>query len=84
MEEGDAAALVQDLVVRRSKQAVRQAVPAGSRVVKLCLQNHYHGAMHKPVEFLGQVLEPEFMVDIAPPLVGREPMQRNLRRYIVE
>ena len=84
MEEGDAAALVQDLVVRRSKQAVGKAVPAELRVVKcvhsrIRLQNQYHGAMHKPVEFLGQVLEPELVVDVAPPLVGREPIQRNLQ-----
>ena len=88
MEEGDAAALVQDLVVRRSKQAVRKAVPTGSRVVKyvhsrIRFQNQYHRAMHKPVEFLVQVLEPELMVDVAPPLIGREPIQRNLQRYVV-
>ena len=35
--------------------------------------------MHKPVEFLGQVLEPELVVDVAPPLIGREPIQRNLQ-----
>ena len=83
MEEGDAAALVQDLVVRRSKQAVRKAVPLRSKIPIQEKVLQYHGAMHKPVEFLGQVLEPELVVDVAPPLVGREPIQRNLQRHVV-
>ncbi len=34
-----------------------------------------------PVEFPGQVLEPELVVLVAPPLRGREPLQRGSRRH---